>query len=278
MGALLQRGVLESWADRAGLLRPCRVGRAQLSPGRRSPRRHGPPRPRLATSGPTASGGARGIARGATPHLVLSSTLEPPSALSECSRPAQCPVLRAQPVYRSARVTPARPATCMYQKQNSPAPELTPSPPTHFGAGLDTRGARANPGPVERGVYVRVVLRVPELPGTAGWRGEVPRGGRPFARAVRRARGLATRPGLRRPALGDDVAARPLLSAAASEAATATATLPPPRSKPPRGAGEGAPDGRHYRNVTSRRGRLRRRRCSSPRIRQRPARRGPDGA
>jgi len=38
---------------------------------------------------------------------------------------------------------------------------------------------------MERGVYVRVVLRVSEPARTAGWRGEVARGGRPFARAVR---------------------------------------------------------------------------------------------
>jgi len=40
-------------------------------------------------------GERRGIAGGATPRLVLSSTLEPLSALSECTRPAQGPVLRA---------------------------------------------------------------------------------------------------------------------------------------------------------------------------------------
>ena len=137
-GALPLRGVLESWTGRAGLLRPYRVGRAQLSPGWRSPRRHGPPRPRLVTSDPCSE--RRGIAGGSTPHLVLSSTLEPLSALSECSRPAQGPVLRAQPVYCSARVAPARPATCIYQKQNSHAPELTPSPPLTLAQG-STLGA-----------------------------------------------------------------------------------------------------------------------------------------
>ena len=65
-------------------------------------------------------------------------------------------------------------------------------------------------------------------------------------------RGVTTSPGLRRPSLGDDVAAWLLLYGAASEAAIATATLPPPRLTPPRRAGEGAPGGGHYRDVTGR--------------------------
>jgi hypothetical protein len=130
-------------------------------------------------------GERRGIAGGATPHLVLSSTLEPPSALSECTRPVQGPVLRAQPVCRSARVPPARPATCIYQKQNSPDPELTPRPPLTLVQG-STLGARERAlGRRSGGVYVLVVLWVPEPARTAGWRGGVASGGRPFTRAVR---------------------------------------------------------------------------------------------
>ena len=86
------------------------------------------------------------------------------------------------------------------------------------------------------------MLRVPEPARTAGWRGEIARGGRPFARAVIWARAAqTTSPGLRRPSLGDDVAAWLLSYGAVLEAAIATTTLPPPRSTLPRRAGEGAP-------------------------------------
>ena len=66
------------------------------------------------------------------------------------------------------------------------------------------------------------------------------------------ARRATTSPGLRRPSLGDDVAAWLLSNGAVSEAAIATATLPPPRFTTPRRAGEGAPGGGHYRDVTGR--------------------------
>jgi len=55
------------------------------------------------------------------------------------------------------------------------------------------------------------------------------------------ARGVTTSPGLRRPSLGNDVAAWLLSYGAVSEAVIATATLPLPRLTPPRRAGEGAP-------------------------------------
>jgi hypothetical protein len=42
-------------------------------------------------------GERRGIAGGATTHLLLSSTLEPLSALGECTHPTQDLVLRVQP-------------------------------------------------------------------------------------------------------------------------------------------------------------------------------------
>jgi len=61
------------------------------------------------------------------------------------------------------------------------------------------------------------------------------------ARREMGARGVTTSPGLRRPSLGDDVAAWLLSYGAVLEAAIATATLPPPRSTLPRRAGEGAP-------------------------------------
>jgi len=62
--------------------------------------------------------------------------------------------------------------------------------------------------------------------------------------------GVTTGPGLRRPSLGKDVAAWLLSYGAVSEAVIATATLPLPRLTPPRRAGEGAPGGGHYRDVT----------------------------
>jgi len=125
---------------------------------------------------------------------------------------------------------------------------------------------------------------VPEPARTAGWRGEVARGGRPFARAARcelGARGVTTSPGLRRPSLGDDVAAWLLSYGAVLEAAIATATLPPPRSTLPRRAGGGGGGARLVDTTETLRvaGPLRRPRCGAlRRIRQRPARRGPGGA
>jgi len=63
---------------------------------------------------------------------------------------------------------------------------------------------------------------------------------------------VTTSPGLRRPSLGDDVAAWLLLYGAVSEAVIATAALPLPHLTPPRRAGEGTPGSGHYRDVTGR--------------------------
>jgi len=63
---------------------------------------------------------------------------------------------------------------------------------------------------------------------------------------------VTTSPGLRRPSLGDDVAAWLLSYGAVSGAVIATATLPQPHLTPPRRAREGAPGGKHYRDVMGR--------------------------
>jgi len=85
-------------------------------------------------------------------------------------------------IARTRHTSPSRdlnlPKTKLFRSRVDP-------PPSHFGAGLNTRSARASPGPAEQGVYEHVVLRVPEPARTAGWRGEIAHGGRPFVRAVR---------------------------------------------------------------------------------------------
>jgi len=127
---------------------------------------------------------------------------------------------------------------------------LTPPPPlSHFGAGLDTRSARASPGPTEQGINEVWCCGCPSPHSRLARRGR----SRRAAICVRREVGaLTTSLGLRRPSLGDDVAARLLSYGAVLEVVIATATLPLPRSTPPRRAGEGAPGGGHYKDVTGR--------------------------
>jgi len=128
---------------------------------------------------------------------------------------------------------------------------LTPPPRPLFGAGLDTRSARASPGPAEQGINEVWCYGSPSPHSRLARRGRSRRAAI-CARSEVGACGVTTSLGLRRPSLGDDVAAWLLSYGAVLEAVIAIATLPLPRSTPPRRAGEGAPGGGHYKDVTGR--------------------------